>query len=123
MNILIVNKQPPNISFSLKKHAKLTKLFYRNPSDSLKEPIISKSTECSNLIVTAKENYQKKMAEKLVKPLTAPKAYWSILNNFLRTKTPNIPPFIENDFVFSDFTTKANLFKNFFDSQCSPVVN
>ena len=75
------------------------------------------------MIVTAKENYQKKMAEKLVKPLTAPKAYWSILNNFLRTKTPNIPPFIENDFVFSDFTTKANLFKIFFDSQCSPVVN
>ena len=91
MNILIVNKQPPKIPFSLRKHAKLTKLFYKTPSDSLKELIISKSTECSNLIVTAKENYQKKIAEKLVKPLTAPKAYWSILNNFLRTKTPNIP--------------------------------
>ena len=109
---------------SFRKRAKLTKLFYKNPSDSLKETLMSKSTECSNLIVTAKENYQKKMAEKLDKLFTAPKEYWSILNNFLgKRKTPNIPPLIVNDFVVSDFTTKANLFNNFFASQCSPVVN
>ena len=30
---------------------------------------------------------------------------------------------IVNDFLVSDFTTKANLFNNFFASQCSPVVN
>ena len=56
------------ISSSLKKRAKLTKLFYKNPSDSLKELLKSKSTECSNLIVTAKENSQKKMAEKFDTP-------------------------------------------------------
>ena len=121
-------KQPPwmnpKISSSLRKRAKLTKLFYKNPSDSLKELLMSKSTECSNLIVTAKENYQKKMAEKLDNPFTAPKASWSILSNILgKRKTPNIPPLIVNDFVVSDFTTKANLFNNFFASQCSPVVN
>ena len=56
---------------------------------------MSKSTECSNLIVTAKENYPKKMAEKLDNPYTAPKAYWSIFNNFLgKRKTPNISPLI-----------------------------
>ena len=54
----------PKISF-LRKPAKLTKLFYKNPFDSLKELLMSKTTECSNLIVTANENYQKKMAEKL----------------------------------------------------------
>ena len=54
----------PKISF-LRKPAKQTKLFYKNPSDSLKELLMSKTTECSNLIVTANENYQKKMAEKL----------------------------------------------------------
>ena len=47
---------------------------------------MSKSTECSNLTVTAKENYQKKMAEKLYYLVTATKAYWSILNNFLGNK-------------------------------------
>ena len=110
------------ISSSLRKRAKLTKLFYKNPSDSLKELLMSKSTECSNLILTAKENYQEKMAEKLDNPFTASKAYWSILNNFLgKRKTTNIPPLTVNNFV--DFTTKANLFNNFFTSQCSPVVN
>ena len=83
-----------------------------------------KSTECSNLIVTAKENYQKKMTENLDNPFTALKACWSILNNFLgKRKTPNIPPFIINDFVVSDFTTKVNLFNNFLASQSSPVRN
>ena len=48
----------PKISSSLKKRAKLTKLFYKNPSDSPKEVLIKKSTECSNLIVTAKEKYE-----------------------------------------------------------------
>ena len=85
---------------------------------------MSKSTKCSNLIVTAKENCQKKVAEKLDNPFTGPKAYWSMLNNFLgKRKTPNIPPLIVNDFVVSDFTTKASLFNNFFVLQCSPVVN
>ena len=47
-----------------------------------------------------------------------------MLNNFLgKRKTPNIPPLIVNNFAVSDFTTKANLFNNFFASQCSPVVN
>ena len=88
------------------------------------ERLMRKSTECSNLIVKAKENYQKKMAEKLDNPFTVPKTYWSILNNFLgKRKTPNIPPVIVNDFVVSDFITKANYSNNFFASQYSHVVN
>ena len=121
------NKPPwmnPKISPSLRTRAKLTKSFYKNPSYSLKELLNNKSTECFNLIVTAKENYQKEMTEKLDNPFTAPKAYWSILNNFLgKRKTPNIPPLIVNGFVVSDFTAKAYLLNNFFASQCSPVVN
>ena len=65
----------PKISSSLSKRAKLTKLFYKIPSDSLKQLLMSKSTECSNLTVTAKGNYQKKMTKKLDNPLTAPKSY------------------------------------------------
>ena len=114
----------PKSSSPLRKRVKLTKLFYKNPSDSLKELLMSKFTECSNLILTEKENYQKMMTEKLDNPFTAPKAYWSVLNNFLgKRKTPDIPPLIVKDFVVSDFTTNANLFNNFFASQCSPVVN
>ena len=68
----------PKISSSLRKRPKLTKLFYKDPSNSLKELLMSKSSECSNLIITAKEYYQKKMAEKIGNTFTAPKAYWSI---------------------------------------------
>ena len=34
----------PKISSALRKRAKLTELFYKNPSDSLKEVLLSKST-------------------------------------------------------------------------------
>ena len=64
MNILsnfVPHKQPswmnPKISSPLRKHAKLTKLFYKNSSDPFKELLMSKSTECFNLIATVKENY------------------------------------------------------------------
>ena len=71
-------KQPPwmnlEISSCLRKRAKLTKLFYKNPSNSPKELLMSRSTECFNLIVTTKENYQKKMAEKLDNPFFSPKS-------------------------------------------------
>ena len=64
------------------------------------------------------------MVEKSDNPFTASKTYWSILKKFLsKTKTSNIPPLIVNDFVVSDFTTKANQFNNFFTKQCSPAVN
>ena len=78
-------KQPPwmnsKISSSLRKRAKLTRLFSKNLSDSLKELLMSKSEE--NYRKTAKENYQKKIAEKFDNHFTVPKAYWSILKNFL----------------------------------------
>ena len=50
-------KQPPwmnpKISSSLRKRVKLTKLFYKNPCNWLKELLMSKSNEYSNLNVTA----------------------------------------------------------------------
>ena len=59
------------------------------------------------LAVTSRGNYQKKVPEKIDNSFTAPKAYWSILNNFLhKRKTPNISPLIVNDFVVSDLTQK-----------------
>ena len=79
-------KQPlwmnPKISYSLRKRVELTKLFYKNPSDPLKELLMGKSTECSNLIITAKANYQKKMA--------------------LREKCPNTELFLVSIFLYPD---------------------
>ena len=70
---------------------------------------------------------ERKLSEKdggkLDNSLTAPKAYRSIFNFLGSRKTTNIPPFIVNDFVILDFTTKATLFNNFFASQYCPVVS
>ena len=73
------------------------------------------------MIITAKGNYQKKMAEKFNDTLTSQKTYWSLLKNFLdKSKIPNILLLIGNGSVFSDFIAKANLFNDFFASQYSP---
>ena len=42
----------------------------------------------------------------------------------MRTKPiPLIPPLLVNNKFVSDFTEKANLFNDFFASQCTPISN
>ena len=96
------------------KLAKITKLFYKNPSDSLKELLMTQSTKCSNLFFPAKKKIITKRWLKNWVILLQPKkhtGHYLIENN---RKVPNITPLIVNGFVVSDFTTKANLFNNFF---------
>ena len=64
------------------------------------------------------------MSAKLDNPRTVPKTYWSIINKFLSNKkTPIIPPVLVNGELVSDFEQKANLFNNYFASQCTPIKN
>ena len=63
--------------------------------------LLSKSTECFNLVTTAKENYKKKTVEKLDDSLTTLKPHWSILMNFLGKKSPNSLPLIVYDSVYN----------------------
>ena len=64
------------------------------------------------------------MSAKLDNPKTVPKTYWSIINKFVSNKkTPIIPPVFVNGELVSDFEQKANLFKNYFTSQCTPIEN
>ena len=64
------------------------------------------------------------MSAKLDNPKTVPKTYWSIINKFLSNKkTPIIRPVLVNGELVSDFEQKANLFNNYFASQCSPIKN
>ena len=46
------------------------------------------------------------------------------MDKFLSNKkTPIIPPFLVNGELVSDFEQKANLFYNYFPSQCTPIKN
>ena len=62
------------------------------------------------------------MSATLDNPKTVPKTYWSIINKFLSNKkTPIIPPVLVNGELVSDFEQKANLFNNYFASQCTLI--
>ena len=57
-------------------------------------------------------------------PKTAPKTYWAILKTFVNgSKIPLIPPLLVDNKLVTDFLDKANLFKNFFTKQCTPISN
>ena len=59
---------------------------------------------------------------KLNNPKTSAKTYWSILKSFHNdNKITLIPPLLVNNKIVSDFTKKANLFNDFFATQCTPL--
>ena len=61
---------------------------------------------------------------KLNNPKTCAKTYWSILKSFYNYgKISLIPPLLVNNKIVSDFTEKANLFNDFFATQCTPLSN
>ena len=76
------------------------------------------TTELSNLIRDTKTEYHSKLAAKLVNPSTSAKIYWSILKTFVNgRKVPVTPPLLINNEFISNFKTKANYFKRFFNQQ------
>ena len=49
-------------------------------------------SECTKLIVEAKDKHLPKLSSRLGNPDTTPKTYWSMINRFLNNKmTPIIP--------------------------------
>ena len=55
---------------------------------------------------------------------TDPKVYWTIMNNILHNiKIPSIPPILASGKTITNIAEKANLFNNFFASQCIPLEN
>ena len=68
--------------------------------------------------------YIQKKSNALNDKNTDPKVYWIILNNFLNNiKIPSIPPILASGKTITNIAEKANLFNNFFASQCTPLEN
>ena len=123
------NKDAPwitsEIKTCLRKKNRLYKKFISNGSsqEDLNNLNIH-SNYCSELIRSSKKYYLKNLSNKLNNPHLGPKAYWSILNRILgKTKIPTIPPLIINNVYETDFLAKANIFNDFFASQCSLLDN
>ena len=82
------------------------------------------SRECSDLILNSKMSYIKNKTNILNDKKTDPKFYWTILNYFLNNiKISSIPPIFANGKSISNVADKANLFNDFFASQCTPLEN
>ena len=84
--------------------------------------LLHQVSECTKLIVEAKDKHLAKLSLMLDNPDAAPKTYWSIINSFLNNKKiPIIPPLFFEGKLISDFEEKAELFNNHFPSQCCLV--
>ena len=83
-----------SITLSLKKRSKFTKRYYVNPTDYNKEILLHQVSECTKLIVEAKDKHLAKLSSKLDNPNTVPKTYWSIINRFLNNKKVPIIPLV-----------------------------
>ena len=58
----------------------------------------------------------------LTDPNTGSKRYWWLINKDLnKTKVPVIPPLLENGSFSSDFSSKAQIFNDYFLIQCMPL--
>ena len=81
-------------------------------------------TEVSEAMSKGKDEYHRRLTQKLSDPSASSKTYWFILKRFYNgKKMPIIPPLLINNKMESEFKTKANYFNSFFTSKCTPFIN
>ena len=127
--ITVDDKGPPRMNESIKKKIMANKYacksFNANKNNYdayLKLQTIS--TELSEMILKRKEDYYCVPSDKLNDPHTSAKSYWSILKTFYNgKKIPLILPILIKNKLISNFKQKANHFKAFFASLCTPFSN
>ena len=120
-NIIVDDRDPPWMTKRIKDKINLKSTLYKS-KDFIE--LQNLSSEISEMISVRKEEYYLHLSEKLNNPNTSSKTYWSILKSFYKgNKVPLIPPLLVNNKFVSDFTKKANLFNDFFASQCTPLSN
>ena len=119
--VTIDDRDPPWMTEKIKNKINLKRSLSKS---NIFSKIQMLSTEISTLIMERKEKYYNDLSMKLNDPTTSAKTYCSILKSFYNdSKIPLIPPLLVNNKIVSDFTEKANLFNDFFATQCTPLSN
>ena len=116
----------PWMTRSIKNFLRKKNRIYRNAvkkghsiekSDILEKMIV----DGANMIENAKKSYLLNVGKSLAQK-TSTRAYWSLINKVLnKNKVPSIPPLLENGIFVTDFSEKAQLFNDYFASQCSTI--
>ena len=84
---------------------------YRSPSQDQQE-----------FVEDAKHKYFANVGRTLSDPSTGTKKYWCLINKILnKAKIPEIPPLLENDIFVLDFSSKAQIFNDYFILQCTTL--
>ena len=96
------------VKSKLREHSNLVKRYYKNGKKNTDlEKAVTKSNECTKIILAAKEKYINELSKKLCNPKTPPKTYWKLSNRFLSNKKiPSIPPLLVNGEMISNFSKK-----------------
>jgi hypothetical protein len=118
-------RDPPwitkNITHYYRTYKKKYKRFAKNgcPAGS-RQDIENLRDNYTKLVDDAQQKYLIGQGIKLSDPGTDIRTYWSILKPFFnKSKTPSIPPILNNNVFITDFLDKANLFNEYFAQQCT----
>ena len=118
--IKVVPGDPPWITRSLKnmlnKQNRLFKNYKRHGYKvDDKNRVDNFCKECEMAINNSKEDYLKKLGDKLINPNTSQKSYWKIINRLMnKCKATKIPPILKNCRFIINCKAKADEFIAFF---------
>ena len=113
------------VKSKLRERSNLVKRCYKNSKKNTDlEKTLTKSNECTEIILAGKEKYINELNKNLHNPEAASKMYWKISNRSLTNKKiPSISPLLVNGEMISKSCKKAEVFNKFFASQCAPLSN
>ena len=103
------------VKCKLRERCNLVKRYYKiRKKNTDLDKTLTKSNECTKIILAAKEIYIIELSKKLSNPEAAPKTYWEILNCSLSNKKiPSIPPLLVNSKMISNFSKKPSFLISF----------
>ena len=82
------------------------------------------ASEIFSYISKCKNDYFISLAKKLGDPSRSIKTYWATVRTLRNgKKVPNTPPLLVYDELITEFEDKANIFNEYFASQCTTINN
>jgi hypothetical protein len=114
----------PEVKQAIKKnHRVYSKWKNAGKPEEGKNTVKAVKNETDRKIKNAKSNYHKDLEHKLTNSKNS-NVFWSVVNRLVgNKKTAKIPPLLENRTFVTSFEEKANLFNEYFATQCNPIEN
>ena len=114
----------PQLKSAIKrKHRIYSKFVQSGRKQELWKGVKNMQIETSRLIASAKKEYYANLGKKLSDPKAGAKTYWSLFNKLInKKKFSNIPPLFDHGLFVTNVEAKANIFNDYFVSQCCAVT-